>query len=67
MGLTALTTLGGATKARNDPICVMPPQVAKARKAGLHFGDYHSKLLHFESQKIFSMFKKGLSLEPFSS
>jgi hypothetical protein len=27
----ALATLGSATKNRNDPICVVPPNVAKAR------------------------------------
>jgi hypothetical protein len=26
-------------------------------KAGLHYGDYRSKLVHFEAQKIFSMIK----------
>jgi hypothetical protein len=30
-------------------------------KAGLHYGDYLSKLVHFETQKIFSMFKKALA------
>ncbi len=28
--LLALATLGGATKNRNNPICVMSPKVAKA-------------------------------------
>ncbi len=28
-------------------------------KAGLHYGDYRSKLVHFNHKKIFSMFKKG--------
>jgi hypothetical protein len=27
-------------------------------KDGLHYGDYHSKLGHFEAQKIFFMLKK---------
>jgi hypothetical protein len=27
-------------------------------KADLHYGDYRSKLVHFEAQKIFSMFQK---------
>jgi hypothetical protein len=30
----ALATLDGATKNRNDPICVVPPKVAKVRKEG---------------------------------
>ncbi len=27
-------------------------------KAGLHYSNYRSKLVHFEAQKIFSMLKK---------
>ncbi len=34
-------------------------------KAGLHYGNYHSKLVHFESQKIISILKSP-SLERFS-
>jgi hypothetical protein len=30
-------------------------------KAGLHYGNYCTKLVHFEAQKIFSMFKKALA------
>ncbi len=30
-------------------------------KAGLHYSDYYSKLVRFELQKIFSMFKKALA------
>jgi len=30
-------------------------------KAGLHNGDYHSKLVHFKAQKIFAIFKKSLA------
>jgi hypothetical protein len=32
MIVLALTTLGNATKYRNDPICVTLPKVAKASK-----------------------------------
>jgi hypothetical protein len=32
-----------------------------AVKAGLHYGDYHSRLVHFEAQKIFSTLKKALA------
>jgi hypothetical protein len=31
-------------------------------KAHLHFGDYRSKLVHFEGQKIFYTVKKDLAL-----
>jgi len=31
----ALATLGDATRNRNNPICVVPPKVAKASKKGL--------------------------------
>jgi hypothetical protein len=30
-------------------------------KAGLHYGNHRSKLMHFESQEILSMFKKALA------
>jgi hypothetical protein len=30
-------------------------------KAGLHYSDYRSKLVHFEAQKIFHMLKKALA------
>jgi hypothetical protein len=30
-------------------------------KVGLHYGDYRSKLVHFDAQKIFSMFEKALA------
>ncbi len=30
-------------------------------KAHLHYGDYRSKLVHFEGQKIFYMVKKDLA------
>jgi len=30
-------------------------------KVHLHYGDYRSKLVHLESQKIFPMFKKALA------
>ncbi len=30
-------------------------------KFGLHHGDYRSKLVHFDAQKIFSMFIKALA------
>jgi hypothetical protein len=29
--------------------------------AGLHYGYYRSKLVHFEAQKIFSILKKALA------
>jgi len=32
-----------------------------AIKAGSHCGDYRSKLVHFEGQKIYSTFKKALA------
>ncbi len=32
-------------------------------KAGLHYGDYHSKLVPFEEQKNMLYIKKGPSLE----
>jgi hypothetical protein len=35
-------------------------------KAGLHYGDYRSKLLHFEEQKIFFAFLYSPSLEQLS-
>ncbi len=31
------------------------------KKVHLHYGDYLSKLVRFESQKIFSMLKKALA------
>jgi hypothetical protein len=34
MTVLALATLGDATKNRNDPICVAPPKVDKAKKEG---------------------------------
>jgi hypothetical protein len=33
--------------------------------ASLHYSDYHSKLVHFEAQKIFPMFKKALAYSNF--
>ncbi len=38
----------------------MPPLTKRTFNAGLQFGYYHSKLVHFEAQKFFSMVKKAL-------
>jgi hypothetical protein len=35
-------------------------------KAGLHYGDYHSKLVPFEAQKNIFYTQKGPSLERFT-
>jgi len=44
-------------------ICAVIKMFYKALlKAGLHYGDYRSKLVHFEEQKIFFMVKKDLAL-----
>jgi hypothetical protein len=46
----ALATLGGAARNINDPICVVPPKVAKARtmvSVACHYHwHYHDKLRH---------------------
>jgi hypothetical protein len=39
--------------------------VREVLKAGLHNGNYHSKVVHFEAKKIFYVYKRT-SLERFS-
>ncbi len=41
------------------------PSVMTTFMAGLHYGNYCSKLVHFEAQKIFSMLKKALAWSDF--
>jgi hypothetical protein len=33
----------------------------KKLKADLHYGDYRSKLVHLDAQKLFSLLKKALA------
>jgi hypothetical protein len=42
-------------------LCQCKWSIKGSFKAGLHYGDYRSKLVHFDAQEIFSMFKKALA------
>ncbi len=59
--LAYFASLSMRKKFNSTDIELLVPSILKTYhkvKAGLHYGDYRAKLVHFEAQKIFSISKK---------